>query len=115
MTIIDYIESGANYKEAGERFQVSISALGRWYRSYKREGSYEAYKRLGAKRKIDLVGLEQEVQKNADTKLKDLSKQLGVRIYTISYWLRKLGFSYKKKRLPTWKQTKKDERNTWKR
>ncbi len=109
--VIEYLEAGGKYKEASERFKVSISALGRWYRRYKTEGSYQARKRVGAKRRIDLKGLEQYVQNNPDSKITELAKNFKVSTYTISFWLNKLGFSYKKKPLPTWKQVGKNESN----
>jgi transposase len=109
--VVEYIKQGASYKEASARFEISISALGRWYRRYKKEGSYEARKRPGAKRRIELKELEEYVQNNPDSKTKELAKRFGVSIYTISYWLNKLGFSYKKKPLPIWKQVKRKEMN----
>ncbi len=110
--VVEYIKNGANYKEASDRFEVSISAIGRWYRRYKEEGTYEARKRPGAKRRLDLEGLEQYVQNNSDSKIKDLAKRFKVSTYTIRYWLNELGFSYKKKPLPIWNQAKRKEKNT---
>jgi len=109
--VIEYIKKGASYKEASSRFKVSISALGRWYRRYKNEGHYKARKHPGAKRKIDLNALEEYIQNNPNSKIKDLSKKFMVSTYAISYWLNNLGFSYKKKPLHTWKQVKKKEMN----
>ena len=43
--------------------------------------------------------------------LKQAAQKFGVSIFTISYWLKRLGYSYKKKTLPTWKQVKKGEMN----
>jgi transposase len=52
--------------------------------------------RPGAKRKVDLEALTRYVNLNPDAKLKDLAKKFGVSIWGIYYWLKKLGFSYKK-------------------
>jgi transposase len=109
--VIEYIKEGGNYKEASKIYKVSVSAIGRWYRRYKSEGIYQARKRLGAKIKIDLARLENSVQINPDVKLKELSKEFKVSTFTVSHWLRRLGFSYKKKPLPTWSQVKKKERS----
>lgn len=109
--VIEYLIEGGNYKEASKRYKISISALGRWYRRYKQEGTYEVRRRVGAKIKIDLVRLENYVLTTRDTKLKELSKEFNVSTFTVSHWLRRLGFSYKKKPLPTWKQIKRREKD----
>ena len=41
--------------------------------------------------------------------LKKAFQEFGVSIFTISYWLKILGYSYKKKTFPMWKQMKKSE------
>ncbi|WP_202149894.1 DUF1580 domain-containing protein [Candidatus Sarmatiella mevalonica] len=43
------------------RKRSSVSAIGRWYRKYKKEGNYLAKKQGGSKRKIDLEALENYV------------------------------------------------------
>lgn len=108
--IIEYLEYGRNYEEASKLFKVSISAIGRWYRRYKEEGNYQAKNRGGSKKKIDLNGLEEYVKANENMTLKAAAKEFNVSSFTISYWLRKLGYSYKKKTFPTWRQMKRRER-----
>ena len=109
--VIEYIDGGSSYEEASKVFKISISAIGRWYRKYKHEGNYGARKRGGSKRRIDLERLQNYVESNENMTLKEASIEFKVSIYTISYWLKRLGYSYKKKHLPTWKQVKKSERN----
>ena len=110
--VIEYLDSGRNYEEASKLFKVSISAIGRWYRRYKEEGNYQPKTRGGSKKKIDLNGLEEYVKANENMTLKAAAKEFNVSIFTISYWLRKLGYSYKKKTFPTWRQMKRKERAT---
>ena len=43
--------------------------------------------------------------------LKKAAQEFGVSSFTISYWLKKLGYSYKKKPSPIWKQAKKSQIN----
>ena len=43
--------------------------------------------------------------------LKEAAKKFNVSSFTISYWLKKLGYSYKKKPSPIWKQAKKSQIN----
>ncbi len=110
--VIEYIDSGRSYEESSKLFKISVSAIGRWYRRYKEEGNYQARIRGGSKKKIDLNGLEEYVKENENMTLKAAAKKFNVSSFTISYWLRKLGYSYKKKSFPTWKQMKKRESST---
>ena len=84
----------------------------RWYRKYKQEGNYIAKKRGGSKRKIDLDELEKYVKGNENMTLKKAAQKFDVSIFTISYWLKILGYVYKKKTFPTWKLIKKSEIST---
>lgn len=109
--VIGYIEEGNSYEKASKLFKISVSAIGRWYRKYKKEGNYVAKKRGGSKRKIDLELLQHYVNTNENMTLKAASKIFKVSIFTISHWLKRLGYSYKKKTSPTWKQAKKNEKD----
>lgn len=110
--VIAHLLDGNSYSSASKLFRISVSAIGRWYRKYKQEGSYHAKKRGGSKRKIDTEALRSYVESNENMTLKEASKVFKVSIFTISYWLKQLGYSYKKKPLPMWKQTKRKETNT---
>ncbi|MBL3284312.1 IS630 family transposase domain protein [Rickettsiales endosymbiont of Paramecium tredecaurelia] len=110
--VVQYLEAGNSYDQASKLFKISVSAIGRWYRKYKKEGNYLAKKRGGSKRKIDLEALESYVKLNENMTLKKAAQKFGVSIFTISYWLKNLGFRYKKKTFPTWKLAKKDVKIT---
>ncbi len=95
--VVDSIINGKTYKEASNLFSVSISAIGRWYRRYKKEGDYEPRIRPGAKRKINIVELELYMRENEDAGLREASERFQVSTWTVHFWLKRLGFSYKKK------------------
>jgi len=105
--VVEFLENGSSYDEATKLFKISVSAIGRWYRKYKQEGNYYAKIRGGSKRKIDLEALEEYVKTNENMILKQAARKFEVSVFTISYWLRRLGYSYKKKTFLTWKQVKK--------
>ena len=109
--VVEYLDAGNNYNQASKIFKISVSAIGRWYRKYMHEGNYFAKKRGGSTRKIDLEGLEKYVKTNENMTLKQAAQKFDVSIFTISYWLKRLGYSYKKKTFPTWKQVKQSETN----
>jgi len=81
--VVEYLDGGNCYREASQLFKGSISAIGRWYRRYKEVGNYQGKIKGGLKKKIDLNGFA--------------AKKFNVSSFTISYWLRKLGYSYKKR------------------
>ena len=89
---IECVEEGSTYREVSQRFKVSLSAIGKWYKRYKEEGNYEQKNRGGSARKIDVERLTLYVQMNPDMKLKEAAQEFGVSVFAISYWLRELGF-----------------------
>lgn len=109
--VIEYLKNGNSYNKTSKIFNISISAIGRWYRRYKNEGHYNPLKRPGAKRKIAIELLEQYVKANPDMTLKKCAEHFKVSDWTICFWLKKLNFSYKKKNIPTWKQKKNSGRS----
>ncbi len=104
--VIKYIKSGKSQKEAAKVFCLNLSTVNRWYLRYSREGNCLPRRRLGAKSKIDKGELIRYVDANPDMKLQDLSKKFGISICGIYYWLKKLGFSYKKKPSAMWRRIK---------
>jgi transposase len=95
-SVIKYIKSGNSQISASRVFSLNLSTVNKWYLRYRSEGNCNPRRRLGAKSKINKEALECYVTMNPNVKLKDLSKEFGVSLWGIYYWLRKLGFSYKK-------------------
>jgi transposase len=108
--VIGYIKRGGSQLSAAKVFNISISTVNRWYIRYREEGDYRARKRLGAKIKIDINGLKEEVIRYPDKNISELAEKFKVSRWSIHHWLKRLGFSYKKKPLAIWKQTKKSEK-----
>ena len=104
--VIKYLGSGQTQVSAARIFNLNISTVNQWYVRYKREGHCNPKPRLGSKGKIDLEKLERYILLNSDAKLKDAANEFGVSVPAISYRLKELGFSYKKKRSPTWRRIK---------
>ena len=104
--VIEHIESGGSQKSACEIFKVSKSAVSRWWIRYKEEGIIAAKAVGGSKGKVDCEKLSGYVIANSDKTLAEIGLYFGVSACAIQKRLKKLGFSYKKKRLPMWKQNK---------
>ena len=94
--VIRYLKKGYRYIDASLIFEVSVSAIGRWYRKYKSEGHFKAKPRLGAKRKVDDKKIEELIKANPNLKLKDIAQRFGVSIHPIADSLKRLGYSFKK-------------------
>jgi transposase len=110
--VIKFIKRGNSQVLAAQVFSLNLSTVNKWYMRYRKEGNFLPRKRPGAKSKVNQEALVAYITMNPDVTLKDLSTEFKVSLWGIYYWLRKLGFSYKKKPLPIWKQMKKSEINS---
>lgn len=109
--VIKFIEAGKSQTKTAATFNLHAATVARWYKRYKQEGHYRARKRLGARSKIDKKLFEAYIHQHSDVKIKELSKEFNLSIGGVHYWLKKLGYSYKKKPLPIWKQMKRRDRS----
>lgn len=110
--VIEYIEAGNEQKAASEVFSIHKNTINRWWIRYKSEGIYTARARPGYKSKVDKSKLEEFVKNNPNTTLSAAGIKFGISAWQVGRILKKMGFSYKKKRSPMWKQTKKKEKST---
>lgn len=102
--VIKYLEAGNSQRAASRVFQLSPTTVNTWHVRYKKEGHYQARKRIGAKPSIERDDFIKYVEENPNSKTEDIGKNFGISASGVRYWLRQLGFSYKKKPLPMWKQ-----------
>jgi transposase len=109
--VINFIMAGNTQTEAAKVFSLNLSTVNRWYLRHRKEGHCHPRKRLGAKSKIDKESLKLYITQNPNATLQEISKEYGVSLWGIYYWIKRLGFSYKKKPLPMWKLVKKNVPN----
>jgi transposase len=109
--VIEHITSGHSQASASKVFKVSTSAISRWLIRYKSEGIIAAKARGGSKGKIDPLSLKKYVQTNPDKTLSEIGVYFGVSSCAIYKRIKHLGFSYKKKPSPMWKQVISKEMN----
>lgn len=105
--VIEFIEAGNSQVSAAKIFNLNISTVNTWYLRYKTEGHYLPKKRPGAKPKVEHSKFVQYIEDHPNATTAEMGEHFGMTYGGAHYWLRKLGFSYKKKPLPTWKLTKK--------
>ena len=108
--VIKNIEMGSSQAKTARLFHLSKSTVNRWWIRYQETGSFAPKARIGSKGKINPEDLKNYVESNPDKILSEIAKEFGVSICAVYKRLKKLGFSYKKKLSPTWKQTKKSVR-----
>ena len=109
--VIQFIQSGKTQVEAAKTFNIHKSTINHWLSRLRKEGSLKAKANLGSKPRIDVNELIIRVKNNPNLRLMDLKKIFGISTVSLHEWLKKLGFVYKKKPLPTWKQMKTKDKN----
>ena len=110
--VIKYIESGGSQISASNIFNLGYSTVHKWYKRYKTEGHFKPRSRLGAKPKIDRDEFIKYVKTHDNADAMEIGVYFGISPSGARYWLKKIGFSYKKKPLPTWRLAKKNSKNS---
>ena len=109
--VIVFILAGSSQKKASETINLNKSTVNRWWLRYNREGNVNPRKNLGSKPKLKVAQLIEYVEKHPDSRLCDIGLKFNVSAISIHRYLKKLGFSYKKKPLLMWKQMKNSAKN----
>ncbi|MFP3018450.1 MAG: IS630 transposase-related protein, partial [Candidatus Tisiphia sp.] len=107
--VINYIEKSNSQRAAAKIFDIHKNTI-RNVRKRK-EGTILAKARVGFKSKVDKQKLTEFVENNPNMRLQDIGKEFGIARSQTGRILKKLGFSYKKKPLATWKQVQRNELN----
>jgi transposase len=105
--VIKFIKAGNSQRKASIVFGINKMTINRWYLRYKNEGHYQPKVRLGAKASIETEEFIQYVKEHPDARSEDIAHKFSISASGARYWLKQLGFSYKKKPFPTWKLSKK--------
>ena len=107
--VITYVNKGNTFHNASVKFEIASNTVRNWYKRYKTEGHYSARKVGGKKGRLTHEEVTAYVTSNPGFTLSAMGIHFGMSSVGAYYWLKKLGFSYKKKPFPTWKQVKKSE------
>jgi transposase len=110
--VIEYVNRGNSCHSASIKFELASNTVRNWYKRYKSEGNYLPRKVGGKKGRISEQEVASYVHNNPNFILSEMGGCFGMSAAGALYWLRKLGYSYKKKPLPMWKQVKKSEKDT---
>lgn len=104
--VIKFLEEGGLRSKAAKIFKMSPTTISTWYTRYKCEGNYNPKKRLGAKPKINSEDFMSYIENNPNITASEIGKKFAISASGAKYWLKKLNFTFKKKRIPMWKQMK---------
>ena len=107
--VIEFIEQDKTQKLATQIFNLNKATVNRWWLRHKKEGHINPRKNVGKKPKVRKEDFEIYIFQNPNFTTAEMGKHFGMSSPGALYWLRKLGFSYKKKPLAMWKQSKRRE------
>lgn len=108
--VISFLKKGHTQSTCADTFELNLSTVSRWWRRYQQEGHVNPRSRPGRHARVNPEALSQYVNRFPDSTLKEIGTHFGVSESAIFRRLRKLGFSYKKKRSPTWKLMKENDK-----
>lgn len=106
--VIEFIAQGNTQKVATQIFNLNKATVNRWCLRHKKEGHIRPRKNLGKKAKVTKEDFEIYISQNLNFTTADMGRYFNITSAGALYWLRKFGFSYKKKPSSMWKQTKKN-------
>jgi transposase len=109
--VINHLEKGNSYVSASIKFEVSQSSARIWHRRYKQTGSFEAKPYPGKKPRLTELEFVHYVNNHSNSTLAQIGANFNMTARSAHYYMKKFGFSYKKKSRATWKQNQSSERN----
>lgn len=110
--VIKYLKSGKSQSSASKLFMLNPSTVNRWWLRYNKEGHYTPRTRVGRIPRLSLLEVNSYIESNPNFKSSEMGAHFGMTGAGALYWLKKLGFSYKKKTFPMWNLTKKSAKST---
>jgi transposase len=108
---IVFKQGGHTFKELKKVFKITPRTYYQWVEILETSGSVKIEIRRTRKRKIDPDALKKAVEEKPDAYLRELSKAFNCSAAAVHKRLVQLGFTYKKRHLPTRKSPKRQERN----
>ena len=110
---IAFKESGATFKELKAAFGIDSKTYVAWVKLLRETGSLVTGKSHNPRRrKIDKEALRKAVEERPDATLSELARPFGCNAVSVFYALKKMGITLKKRRSPTRKNPRKNERNS---
>ena len=109
--VMNYVNQGNNCNSAAKKFEISANTVRNWHKRYQSTGHYLPKKVGGKKGRVTPEDIASYIASNPDFILSEMGNHFKMSAAGAHYWLKKLGYSYKKKPLPMWSQAKRDVKN----
>ena len=103
--VIKYLEKDCNYAAASRKFDVSESSVRRWHRKYISTGSVLPKPFPGKKPRLQGSEFKHYVDNHPGSTLAQIGNHFKMTARGAHYYMKKFGYSFKKKRPDTWKQS----------
>lgn len=110
--VIKYLKEGGSQISASKIFSLNKNTVNNWWLRYNSEGHVKPKARRGAKPKINPEELIKYVNENPNMDSSEIGSYFGIGATGAQYWLKKIGFTYKKKPIPTWKLMREEEESS---
>lgn len=107
---VNLVESGIHIKEVAQMLKIGVATIYLWLKRKRIEGTIEARKdwRKGHSHKItDLNEFKEFVEGKQGLTAKEMAQEKGMSTKTMCKWLKRTGFTRKKKVTVTANETKK--------
>jgi transposase len=110
--VITYVNRGNSCNSASIKFDIASNTVRNWHKRYKSEGNYLARKVGGKKGRVTSKDVASYVSSNPNFTLLEMGTYFNMSSVGAYYWLKRFGYSYKKKPSPMWRLVKESEINT---
>ena len=110
--VMSYVNQGNSCNSASVKFEIASNTVRNWYKRYKSEGHYLSKKVGGKKGRVTPEEIASYIKSHPDFILSEMGRHFNMSAAGAHYWLKKLGYSYKKKTSPMWKLVRKSGINT---
>ena len=102
--VINHVLKGNSCRNAALKFDIAANTVRNWYKRYNAEGHYEEKNRPGKQSRLNREEFELYVNSNPNLTLAQIGKRYNMTGRSAGYYLKKFGYTYKKKSHATWKQ-----------
>ena len=109
--VMDFVLKGGTCTAAAAKFDIGVTTVRRWYKRYQQEGHYRVKFPPGKPAQVERSVFEAYVRENPDLTLAQIGHHFGIKGPSVFYYMKKFGFSYKKKSPAMWRQTTKNAKN----
>jgi transposase len=107
---IDFKQGGHTFQELKDVFKITPRTYYQWVEILETSGSVKVEIKRTRKRKIDPDALKKAIEEKPDAYLRELSEMFNCSTTAVYRRLANLGFTYKKRHLPTQKNPKRQGR-----